>query len=29
VRYVSGPTFGQISAITPPRVARLGIEYKF
>ena len=29
VRYVSGPTFGQISAITPPRVARIGIEYKF
>jgi hypothetical protein len=29
VRYVSGPTFGQISASTPPRVARLGIEYKF
>jgi hypothetical protein len=29
VRFVSGPTFGQISAITPPRIARIGIEYKF
>ena len=29
VRYVSGPTFGQISVIAPPRVARIGIEYKF
>ena len=29
VRFVSGPTFGQISVITPPRIARIGIEYKF
>jgi outer membrane receptor protein involved in Fe transport len=25
----SGPTFGQISSILPPRVARLGISYRF
>jgi outer membrane receptor protein involved in Fe transport len=25
----SGPTFGQITAILPPRVARLGFTYTF
>ena len=25
----SGPTYGRITAIIPPRVARLGITYKF
>ena len=26
---VSGPTYGAISAIVPPRIARLGITYSF
>ena len=25
----SGPTYGQITAIIPPRVARLGVTYSF
>jgi hypothetical protein len=25
----SGPTFGQITAIIPPRVARLGVNFTF
>ncbi|MFH1264975.1 MAG: hypothetical protein ABIK89_04565 [Planctomycetota bacterium] len=29
VSYVSGPTYGNYSVITPPRVTRLGIKFSF
>ena len=29
VRYVSSSTYGAISAILPPRVARIGAEFTF
>ena len=29
VRYVSSPTYGQISEILPPRVLRFGAEFTF
>jgi hypothetical protein len=29
VRYVSSTTYGQISAILPPRIARFGVEFTF
>src|SRR5262245_18110079 len=29
VSYVTGPTFGVVSAITPPTIARIGGSYKF
>jgi hypothetical protein len=29
IRYVSGPTYGAISEILPPRVARFGAEFSF
>jgi outer membrane receptor protein involved in Fe transport len=29
VSYQSGPTFGAISVITPPRIARFGVEFLF
>jgi outer membrane receptor protein involved in Fe transport len=29
VRYVSSSTYGAISAILPPRVARVGVEFTF
>jgi outer membrane receptor protein involved in Fe transport len=29
VSFRSGPTFGRISSILPPRVARLGVSYRF
>jgi len=29
VSYDSGPTFGRVSVIVPPRIARLGVEFAF
>jgi len=29
IRYVSSDTYGAISAILPPRIARIGVEYSF
>jgi outer membrane receptor protein involved in Fe transport len=29
VSYESGPTFGRVSVIVPPRIARLGVEFAF
>jgi hypothetical protein len=29
IRYVSSTTYGQISAILPPRIARVGLEFSF
>jgi len=27
--YVSGPTFGQITSVQPPRIARVGVTFEF
>lgn len=27
--FVSGPTFGQITSVQPPRIARFGLMFKF
>jgi hypothetical protein len=27
--FISGPTYGAISAIVPPRIVRLGVTYSF
>jgi hypothetical protein len=27
--YVSGPTFGQITSVQPPRIARFGVSFEF